>query len=80
MFIRNCWYVAGWNDVLEGQELFACVIANEPIVIYRKSDGALAALQDRCCHRAAPLLLDVFIVGTPRHGTTGVATARMLSR
>ncbi|MDT4829674.1 Toluene-4-sulfonate monooxygenase system iron-sulfur subunit TsaM1 [compost metagenome] len=55
MFIRNCWYVAGWDDVLKDQELFACVIANEPIVIYRKADGGLVALQDRCCHRAAPL-------------------------
>lgn len=55
MFIRNCWYVAGWNDVLKGEELFACQIANEPIVIYRKADGTLVALQDRCCHRAAPL-------------------------
>ena len=24
-------------------------------VIYRKSDGGLVALQDRCCHRFAPL-------------------------
>ena len=35
--------------------LLEVTILNEPIVVYRKSDGAAVALQDRCCHRFAPL-------------------------
>lgn len=35
--------------------LFSCMIINRPLVIYRKADGSLAAFEDRCCHRGAPL-------------------------
>jgi phenylpropionate dioxygenase-like ring-hydroxylating dioxygenase large terminal subunit len=55
MFVRNCWYVPGWSRDFVQDELKAVTILNQPIVIYRKSDGGLVALQDRCCHRFAPL-------------------------
>lgn len=55
MFLRNCWYAAGWSKDFAPEQLHAVTILNEPIVIYRKEDGAPAALQDRCCHRLAPL-------------------------
>ncbi|MDO8432450.1 MAG: Rieske 2Fe-2S domain-containing protein [Candidatus Binatus sp.] len=55
MFVRNCWYAAGWSRDLAQDRPTALTMLNEPIVIYRKSDGDLAALQDRCCHRFAPL-------------------------
>jgi vanillate O-demethylase monooxygenase subunit len=55
MFLRNCWYAAGWSRDFPPEALTAVTILNEPIVIYRKSDGAAVALQDRCCHRFAPL-------------------------
>jgi phenylpropionate dioxygenase-like ring-hydroxylating dioxygenase large terminal subunit len=55
MFLRNCWYAAGWSKDFAVEQLYAVTILNEPIVIYRKEDGAPAALQDRCCHRLAPL-------------------------
>jgi hypothetical protein len=29
-------------------------IANQSIVFYRKADGSLVALEDRCCHRSRP--------------------------
>ena len=57
MFVRNCWYMAGWSRDFTRDELKAVTMLNEPIVIYRKSDGGLVALQDRCCHRFAPLSL-----------------------
>ncbi|HXN87144.1 MAG TPA: aromatic ring-hydroxylating dioxygenase subunit alpha [Candidatus Binataceae bacterium] len=57
MFVRNCWYVPGWSRDFAKDSLTAVTILNEPIVIYRKSDGGLVALQDRCCHRFAPLSL-----------------------
>jgi phenylpropionate dioxygenase-like ring-hydroxylating dioxygenase large terminal subunit len=38
-------------------ELVARVFLNEPIVLFRTPDGRPVALEDRCCHRAAPLSL-----------------------
>jgi len=57
MFIRNCWYMAGRSRDFARDELKVVTMLNEPIVIYRKNDGGLVALQDRCCHRFAPLSL-----------------------
>jgi phenylpropionate dioxygenase-like ring-hydroxylating dioxygenase large terminal subunit len=55
MFLRNCWYVAGWsNQVTEG-EIVARTIVGEPIILYRTSLGGISVLEDRCCHRFAPL-------------------------
>jgi len=31
------------------------MIANEPLVLYRDREGQLVVLEDRCCHRLAPL-------------------------
>jgi len=55
MHVRNCWYVAAWNYELEASALASRMILGEPIVLYRKTDGTLVALEDRCCHRLAPL-------------------------
>lgn len=54
MFPRNTWYVAAWADEIEGRPL-ARTLLNEPVVLYRGEDGKVAALEDRCCHRALPL-------------------------
>src|SRR6266481_1959020 len=50
IFLRNSWYVAAWNH-----ELIAGTILERPVVIYRGASGKVVALDDRCCHRAAPL-------------------------
>jgi vanillate O-demethylase monooxygenase subunit len=55
MFLRNWWYVAAWSHQVPSGELVARRILNEPIVLYRKKDGTISALEDRCCHRFAPL-------------------------
>lgn len=55
MHVRNCWYVAAWECELAKGALTPRKIMGEPIVLYRASDGALVALEDRCCHRFAPL-------------------------
>ena len=57
MCLRNCWYVAGWSHDFPEDGLIARTMLGEPIVLYRKSDGAVVALEDRCCHRLAPLSL-----------------------
>ncbi|MBM3485919.1 MAG: aromatic ring-hydroxylating dioxygenase subunit alpha [Alphaproteobacteria bacterium] len=53
-FVRNAWYVAAWPEELE-KGLLARTIMNEPIVLYRDANGKVGALEDRCCHRGAPL-------------------------
>jgi vanillate O-demethylase monooxygenase subunit len=56
MLLRNAWYIAAWADEL-GSAPIARRICNEPVVLFRDREGRTAALEDRCCHRAAPLHL-----------------------
>jgi vanillate O-demethylase monooxygenase subunit len=62
-FVRNTWYMAGWGeDVAEGK-VIGRKLLGEPVAIYRKADGGLAAVQDRCPHRHAPLSLGRVVNG-----------------
>jgi phenylpropionate dioxygenase-like ring-hydroxylating dioxygenase large terminal subunit len=54
-YLRNCWYFAGWQDELQASGSFDRTIAEVPLVFFRKADGSVAALLDRCPHRFAPL-------------------------
>lgn len=54
MFLRNYWYVAAWSDEV-GNIPLARTLLDEPIVLFRKSDGSVVALEDRCAHRRLPL-------------------------
>jgi len=56
MFLRNTWYVAAWNSEL-GSSPRAVQVLGERIVLYRKTDGSAAALEDACPHRKLPLSL-----------------------
>ncbi|WP_019561789.1 MULTISPECIES: aromatic ring-hydroxylating dioxygenase subunit alpha [Caldimonas] len=53
MFLKNTWYVACTPDEIADKPL-GRTIAGEPMVIYRAADG-VAALEDFCPHRGAPL-------------------------
>jgi phenylpropionate dioxygenase-like ring-hydroxylating dioxygenase large terminal subunit len=54
-FIRNAWYVACFSrDIPQGTP-FARRILGENVMLYRKSDGSVAAMKDRCPHRSFPL-------------------------
>lgn len=55
MFIQNTWYVAAWDHEIPRDGLFARTIINTPILMFRKDDGEIVAMADRCCHRGAPL-------------------------
>ena len=55
MYLRNCWYVIAWDHEVPPGGLFARTVLNEPILVFRGADGSYAALEDRCCHRHAPL-------------------------
>jgi phenylpropionate dioxygenase-like ring-hydroxylating dioxygenase large terminal subunit len=54
MFLRNCWYVAAEAHEVARVPL-GRVLLGEPVVFYRREDGTAVALEDRCCHRRAPL-------------------------
>lgn len=56
MEILNAWYVAAWADELTTEPL-ARTILNQLVVLYRDKTGRACALEDRCCHRGAPLSL-----------------------
>lgn len=51
---RNCWWVAATSAEVEREPL-AVTLLEMPVVLYRKEDGSIAALDDRCPHRWAPL-------------------------
>ena len=52
----NAWYPIGWSREI-GRSLFARKICDRDIVVYRRSDGEVAALEDACWHRLLPLSL-----------------------
>lgn len=54
MFVRNAWYVAATAEELD-KGIVARTVLDEPVVLFRARDGSVAALEDRCCHRNAPL-------------------------
>lgn len=54
-FVRNCWYVAGWADEVPAEGLFERTLLGESVLFYRTAAGRVVALENRCCHRGAPL-------------------------
>mgnify|MGYP003583240939 FL=1 len=55
MFLKNCWYVAAWDHEILGDTLLSRTLLGQPVLFYRKEDGAVVAMDDKCCHRHAPL-------------------------
>ena len=55
-WLRNAWYVAATLDEIADKPL-GRQICGERVVVYRLSDGSVAALEDFCPHRGAPLSL-----------------------
>jgi vanillate monooxygenase len=59
MFIKNTWYVAcalTELDALEGKPL-GRTVCNEKMVFFKGPEGQVAAVEDFCPHRGAPLSL-----------------------
>ena len=71
MFVRNAWYIAAWGDEISDRPI-ARRICNEPVVLFRDSAGRAAVLEDRCCHRAAPLHLGAIVEGGLQCGYHGL--------
>lgn len=62
-FLRNGWYVAMPSSELGDGKLVHRTIMNEPIAFYRKEDGGIAAITDRCPHRHVPLSMGTLLAG-----------------
>ena len=67
---RNAWWVAAFADEV-GREPMARWLLGRPVVLYRREDGRVAALDDRCPHRWAPLSQGKLVgdeIQCPYHG------------
>jgi vanillate O-demethylase monooxygenase subunit len=53
-YLMNCWYAAAWAEEVTPAPL-ARTYLDLPVMLYRRADGVVAALLDRCPHRFAPL-------------------------
>jgi phenylpropionate dioxygenase-like ring-hydroxylating dioxygenase large terminal subunit len=57
-FVENIWYAAAWEwEVAEADYKLARTICEVPLVFFKTESGSYAALDNRCCHRSAPLSL-----------------------
>ena len=72
----NCWYVAATSDEVNAS-LLARQLLDRRVVLFRQSTGEIAALDDRCAHRAVPLSLGSLVddqVVCAYHGFTYAST------
>jgi phenylpropionate dioxygenase-like ring-hydroxylating dioxygenase large terminal subunit len=53
-FIRNCWYVCARSEDVAAR-LTSRRVLGEAVVLFRRNDGTVAALEDACPHRKLPL-------------------------
>ena len=47
-FVRNCWYVAGWEDEVPAEGLFERTLLGESVLFFRTADGGTVAMENRC--------------------------------
>jgi phenylpropionate dioxygenase-like ring-hydroxylating dioxygenase large terminal subunit len=55
VFLKNTWYVAAWSHEIAPQTMLARTVTRVPLLLWRDTAGRVIVLEDRCCHRAAPL-------------------------
>lgn len=55
-FPLNAWYATAWDHEV-GRQLLARTICNQKLVLWRRADGSVAAVEDACWHRLLPLSL-----------------------
>jgi vanillate O-demethylase monooxygenase subunit len=70
VYIRNTWYIAAEPQEL-GEKPLARTILGKPTVLFRTASGRVAALEDRCPHRFAPLSLGKVVGENIRCGYHG---------
>ena len=79
-FVRNTWYVALWSSELPPGTLISRTYLNQPVLLFRRQDGSVAAISDTCSHRFAPLSMGTLLPGDrvqcPYHGLEFAADGR----
>lgn len=55
-YVHNAWYPLAWSRDI-GRQLSTRRVLEEDLVVFRTEDGRVAALEDVCPHRLAPLSL-----------------------
>lgn len=76
-YVKNTWYVAGWDEEFSSERSVAKTLLSEPLVMFRDEKGEVAALVDRCPHRGVPLSMGTVVehrVKCPYHGLEFDAT------
>jgi phenylpropionate dioxygenase-like ring-hydroxylating dioxygenase large terminal subunit len=71
MFLRNCWYVAAFEDEV-GRNLLPRRFLGEDVILYRTGARLVVALEDRCAHRRLPLRYGRLIGDTVQCGYHGI--------
>src|ERR1700731_2580974 len=74
-YLRNAWYVAAWSDGVGDGQLVPRTIMDEPIVLYRKADGAVARIASRRCTWARSSAATVSNARITAWNTTAAAPA-----
>lgn len=54
-FVKNLWYIAAFSKEISEETLLSRRIIDQPIVMFRESEGRVRAMFDRCPHRFVPL-------------------------
>jgi phenylpropionate dioxygenase-like ring-hydroxylating dioxygenase large terminal subunit len=57
-WIDNRWYVAAWDSEVDSSPL-ARTICGRPVMLYRRLDRSVVAMQDACPHRLLPLSMGI---------------------
>jgi phenylpropionate dioxygenase-like ring-hydroxylating dioxygenase large terminal subunit len=55
-YLTNAWHMAGWSNEV-GEQPLSRAVCGKRMLIFRKMADSLAAMEDRCPHRFAPLSL-----------------------
>lgn len=69
--VRNAWYVAAWSTEVD-DDLRRFVILGDPVLLFRRTDGRVAAMEDVCPHRQLPLHMGKRIGDTVQCGYHGL--------
>jgi phenylpropionate dioxygenase-like ring-hydroxylating dioxygenase large terminal subunit len=54
-FPLNAWYAAAYDVEVKKNALLARTVCGQKLVMFRRQDGSVAALEDACWHRLLPL-------------------------
>ena len=82
MFIRDTWYVVAHSADVVREGVLGRTVLDESVVVFRRGDGSLGALENRCPHRLLPLSMGQVVGNDLRcgyHGATFDASGRCVS-